>query len=59
MSHARNQQPNVTVTPEGRWWMVSFVLEHGWTIAATAERIQLDAKTVTRLRDRIHAEGEL
>ncbi len=38
--------------------MVACVLEHGWTIEATADRFQIDAKTVTKWRDRFKAEGE-
>jgi transposase InsO family protein len=38
--------------------MVGCVLEKGWTIEATAERFQVDAKTVRKWRDRFLAEGE-
>lgn len=38
--------------------MVSCVLEQGWTIEATAERFQVDAKTVRKWRDRFLAEGD-
>jgi transposase InsO family protein len=38
--------------------MVSCVLDRGWTIEATAERFQVDAKTVRKWRDRFLAEGE-
>jgi transposase InsO family protein len=37
--------------------MVECVLEDGWTIEATAERFQVDAKTVRKWRDRYRAEG--
>jgi transposase InsO family protein len=37
--------------------MVDCVLERGWTIEATAERFQVDAKTVRKWRDRFRAEG--
>ena len=37
--------------------MVECVLELGWTIEATAERFQVDAKTVRKWRDRYIAEG--
>jgi transposase InsO family protein len=37
--------------------MVECVLEHGWTIEMTAERFQVDAKTVRKWRDRFLAEG--
>jgi transposase InsO family protein len=38
--------------------MVACVIERGWTIEATAERFQVDAKTVRKWRDRFVAEGE-
>ncbi len=57
MSHARTQHPNAVLTPEGRRRMVSVVLEDRWTIEATAERFQVDAKTVRKWRDRFLAEG--
>jgi transposase InsO family protein len=37
--------------------MVECVLEHHWTIEMTAERFQVDAKTVRKWRDRFCAEG--
>jgi transposase InsO family protein len=37
--------------------MVACVLEDGWTIEATADRFQVDAKTVRKWRDRYRAEG--
>jgi len=37
--------------------MVQCVLECGWTIEATGERFQVDAKTVRKWRDRFLAEG--
>ena len=58
MSHARSQHPNAPLTPEGRRRMVSCVIDQGWTIEATAERFQIDAKTVRKWRDRFLAEGE-
>jgi transposase InsO family protein len=58
VSHARSQHPNAPLTPEGRRRMVACVLEECWTIEATAERFQVDAKTVTKWRDRFVAEGE-
>jgi transposase InsO family protein len=39
--------------------MVDCVLERGWTIEATAERFQVDAKTVRKWRDRFLSEGEV
>ena len=38
--------------------MVACVLDGGWTIEATAERFQVDAKTVRKWRDRFLAEGD-
>ncbi len=57
MVHARTQHPNAVLTPTGRRRMVACVLERGWTIEATAERFQVDAKTVRKWRDRYLAEG--
>ncbi len=57
MSHARSQHPNAVLTPKGRKKMVDCVLKRGWTIEATAERFQVDAKTVTKWRNRFLAEG--
>ena len=57
MVHARQQHPNAVLTPTGRRRMVVCVFEHGWTIEATAERFQVDAKTVRKWRDRFLAEG--
>ena len=58
MAHARSQHPNAPLTPQGRRRMVALVLEGGWTIEATAERFQVDAKTVRKWRDRYVSEGE-
>ena len=58
MAHARSQHPNAVLTPTGRKRMVVCVLEHGWTIEMTADRFQVDAKTVRKWRDRFVAEGE-
>ena len=52
MAHARSQHPNAPLTPEGRRCMVRCVLDQGWTVAATAGRFQVDAKTVRKWRDR-------
>lgn len=57
MSHARRQHPNAPLTPEGRARMVACVLDRGWTVEATADRFQVDAKTVRKWRDRYLAEG--
>ena len=58
MTYARSQHPNAPLTPEGRRRMVACVVEQGWTIEATAERFQVDAKTVRKWRDRFLTEGE-
>ena len=58
MAHGRSQHPNAPLTPEGRRRMVECVLVKRWTIEATAERFQVDAKTVRKWRDRFIAEGE-
>ena len=58
MVHARRQHPNAPLTPEGRRRMVSCILDQHWTIEATAQRFQVDAKTVRKWRDRFVAEGE-
>ncbi|MDW3221122.1 MAG: IS481 family transposase [Acidimicrobiales bacterium] len=57
MSHARTQHPNAVMTPNGRRRMVGCVLEEGWSIEATAQRFQVDAKTVRKWRDRFLTEG--
>ncbi len=57
MSHARRQHPNAPLTPEGRARMVACVLDRGWSVEATADRFQVDAKTVRKWRDRYLAEG--
>ena len=56
MAHARTQHPNAVLTPNGRRRMVDCVITKGWTIEATAERFQVDAKTVRKWRDRFLAE---
>ena len=58
MSHARSQHPNAPLTPEGRRRMVECVLDRGWSVETTAERFQVDAKTVRKWRDRFVAEGD-
>lgn len=58
MAHARAQHPNAPLTPQGRRRMVACVLDARWTIEATAQRFQLDAKTVRKWRDRFLAEGD-
>ena len=51
MSNVRTQDPNAPLTTEGRRRMVACVLEQYWTIEATADRFQVDAKTVRKWRD--------
>src|SRR5688572_3984712 len=58
MPQVRSQHPNAVLTPEGRRRMVACVLDRGWTVEATAERFQVDAKTVRKWRDRQLSEGE-
>ena len=57
MSYGRTLHPNAPFSPEGRRRMVACVLEDGWTVTATAERFQVDAKTVRKWRDRFLAAG--
>jgi transposase-like protein len=57
-SDARSQHPNAPLTPEGRRRMVGCVVDQGWSVSATAERFQVDTKTVRKWRDRFLAEGE-
>ena len=38
--------------------MVDCVENQGWSVEATADRFQVDAKTVRKWRDRFRAEGE-
>lgn len=54
----RRQHPNAPLTPVGRRRMVACVLDQGWTVVATSERFQVDAKTVRKWRDRFLAEGD-
>ena len=60
MAHATRllQHPNAPLTPQGRRRMVRCVVDGGWTIEATAERFQVDAKTVRKWRDRFLTEGD-
>jgi transposase InsO family protein len=57
MAKATRQHPNAVLTPAGRARMVRCVLDLHWTIEATAERFQVDAKTVRKWRDRFRAQG--
>ena len=57
MAHARRQHPNAPLTPKGRRTMVDCVLVDGWSVAATAERFQVDPKTVRKWCRRFREEG--
>ena len=57
MAHGRSVHPNAPLTVEGRRRMVGCVVDQGWSVAATAERFQIDPKTVRKWRDRWLAEG--
>ncbi len=58
MAYGRTQHPNAPFTPEGRRRMVACVVDQGWTIVTTAQRFQVDAKTVRKWRDRFLSEGD-
>ena len=51
------QHVNARLTPRQRRAMVDVVIVEGWGVAATAERFQVDPKTVRKWRDRFVAEG--
>lgn len=57
MSYGRTLHPNAPLTPVGRRRMVACVVDQGWTVTVTAERFQVDPKTVRKWRDRFLAEG--
>jgi transposase InsO family protein len=58
MTNAKPQHPNAALTPRQRRKMVLLVIDDGWTIEATADRFQVDAKTVTKWRDRYLDDGD-
>jgi transposase InsO family protein len=58
MPNVRTQHPNASLTPRGRRKMVRLVIDDGWSIEATADKFQVDAKTVRKWRDRYRVEGE-
>ena len=58
MSNVKPQHPNARLTPRHRLNMVECVLVKGWSIEQTAERFQVDAKTVRKWVDRYETEGE-
>jgi transposase-like protein len=57
MAHARSVHPNAPLSVEGRRRMVRCVVDWGWSVAATAERFQVDPKTVRKRRDRWLCDG--
>ena len=57
MAQVRTPHPNAKLTSLGRRAMVDVVVVEGWSVAATAERFQVDPKTVRKWRDRFVAEG--
>ena len=57
MSHARHQHPNAPLTPAGRRRLVDCMLVEGWSVAAAAERFQLDPKTARKWRNRFLTGG--
>jgi transposase InsO family protein len=58
MAHARSLHPNAPLTVEGRRRMVRCVVDRGWSVTATAERFQIDPKTVRKWRDRWLCAGD-
>lgn len=59
MAQVRTLHPNAALTPKIRRRMVGCVMEQGWSVAAAAERFQVDPKTVRKRRDRYRAEGRV
>ncbi len=57
MTHARRQHPNARLTPLHRLNMVACVIDKGWSVESTADRFQVDAKTVRKWVTRFRAEG--
>ena len=58
MVERKPQHPNASLTPRGRRKMVDCVVVGGWSVEATADRFQVDAKTVRKWRHRFLAEGD-
>jgi len=58
MAYGRTQHPNAPLTPEGRRRMVACVVDQGWSVTVTAERFQVDPRTVRKWRDRYLGGGE-
>jgi transposase len=57
VTHARRQHPNARLTPRHRFNMVACVIDKGWSVESTADRFQVDAKTVRKWVARFRAEG--
>ena len=58
MAHTRRpQHPNAALTPTQRLKMVRLVGD-GWSVAAAAQRFQVDDKTTRKWVDRYRCEGE-
>jgi transposase InsO family protein len=57
MAERKAQHPNARLTPKHRRKMVDCVIVGGWSIEVTADRFQVDAKTVRKWRDRFLVEG--
>ena len=57
MAQVRTQHLNAKLTPAMRRRMVDVLIVEGWGVAATAERFQVDPKTVRKWRDRYLTEG--
>ena len=57
MSYGIHPHANQVQTPRMRLRMVLRVVEDGWSVVQTAERFQVDAKTVRKWRDRYRAHG--
>ena len=51
------QHANARLTPRQRRAMVDVLVVEDWSVAATAERFPVDAKTARKWRDRYLAEG--
>ena len=52
MADARSLHPNAPLTVEGRRRVVRCVIDAGWSVTATTELFQVDAKTMRRWWDR-------
>lgn len=52
------QHPNAPLTVEGPRRMVRCAIDRQWSVTVTAERFQVDAKTVRKWRDRFLVESD-